>query len=267
METLVKQARMVGNSAGVLLPKNWHGKNVVVTLMDILPKEILKDVIEILSERKLLNDILGIYLIGSYARNKNEITLESDIDILIITEHTNKETSEGKYNIILIPESELAKSLKENSIHYYPMIYEAKSLLNSQLLKKLRKHKLKIDSYIKSTKMMLEKNKNMINLDEKLGNETTGDVVAYSLVLRLRGFYILEKLSENKIWNKQEFMKLVKNITGNPKIYERYIYIKEKNNFKKNTISIKDANKLIDYLEKELTKWENAKKRKEKRGL
>ena len=82
---LIKTTVKVGNSAGVLLPKKYLNSQVKIILE---PLNIEKDVIEILMDEKILDKIMGIYIIGSYARE--EQTIESDIDILVITFDLNE---------------------------------------------------------------------------------------------------------------------------------------------------------------------------------
>ena len=78
---LIKPVIRVGNSAGILVPKAWINGKAKVELIS-RPVNIKKDIIEILED--YLEDILGIYLVGSYARK--EETEKSDIDILAITD-------------------------------------------------------------------------------------------------------------------------------------------------------------------------------------
>jgi predicted nucleotidyltransferase len=266
MEKIVGKARPVGNSSGVLLPKEWLNKKVVVTIKEPSEKEILHEIIEILYNYGVIKNVLGIYLVGSYARGKKEITIDSDIDLLIITKDISKTIEKDNYQIILIKESALLKNLKEMPFHYYPMIYEAKPLLNDELLASYKKTKIDLkSSFIKDTKKMLEKSKEMINLDKKLGNKKTGDSVAYSLILRLRGIYIIDKLSKKQLWRKNELLKIIKGVTGNLDMYKRYLYVK-KGGLSHKSLYIEDAEKMIDYIEKEILKWENMKKGKEKRS-
>ena len=268
MQSISSQTRAVGNSSGVLLPREWLNKKVVVTLVEPSEKEIVQDIIKILYESRILEEVLGIYLIGSHARKKGEITPESDIDILIITENITKTINKDNYQINLVKNSTLLKSLKEKPFYYYPMIYEAKTLLNSGLLSDYKnlKSNLKWNSFVKDTKNSLKETKKLINLDKSLGNNKTADSVAYSLVLRARGFYILGKILEGKLWEKKEFLEIIKRVTGNLEVYRRYLYLKKSDDGKGNTISIKDAEKLVNYLEKEISKWENMKKGKGRKG-
>jgi len=62
MESITKQTREVGTSAGVLLPRSWLNKQVVVTLFEPSRDKIAKDVIEELFKHDLNEEIKGIYL-------------------------------------------------------------------------------------------------------------------------------------------------------------------------------------------------------------
>ena len=66
MEQITKQTREVGTSAGVLLPRSWLNKKVVVSLAEKTFEEISRDVIDQLVKEGLLNEVKGIYLIGKY---------------------------------------------------------------------------------------------------------------------------------------------------------------------------------------------------------
>ena len=53
METIVKQAREVGTSAGVLLPRGWLNKQVVVTLFEPSKEKIAQDILACLFKQDL----------------------------------------------------------------------------------------------------------------------------------------------------------------------------------------------------------------------
>ena len=97
---VIKQAFKLGNSAGVLLPVEWNGKKVSIKLID---KSISQEIFEILEEKNILKNTIGIFLAGSYARG--EETEKSDIDILIITDTLDMQIKTGKYEIILVSKS------------------------------------------------------------------------------------------------------------------------------------------------------------------
>jgi len=268
MKSIIKQAKKLGNSSAVVLPKEWRGKKVVVTLQDLSEETITKEVIEILIEEKLIKETLGIYLTGSRSRGDYEEV--SDVDILVITEKTNGSISEGVYSITLIDLDSLKKSLKENLIHYYPMILESKPLINKVLIEKFRKisiNKENVLPFLESTKKILKIALKNINEDKRYGDVLIGNAVSYSLVLRLRGLYILECILKNKKWDNKKLIELIREITGSESIYESYLELK---NRKKSTkkVLIKDAEKLLEYIKNkvvELERWvkENLKKEKE----
>jgi len=242
METIVKQTREVGTSAGVLLPRRWLNKQVVVTLLNKSKEEITKDIIEILVNKNLNEDIKGVYLVGSYARG--DYSPESDIDVLVLTKETNKIIDSGKYEITLISEENLSKFLPTN-LYYFSMIKEAKPLINKDLIEKYsnRKIKLKTNRMLKDIKNMVKINKENVELCEDL-KDNVSDGVVYSIILRLRELYLLRCLSSNKIYHKKDFM----NIVGE-RFYETYSRAKQNEREMKDT-SPEEAKILLNLSEK-----------------
>ena len=105
---IIRKAVRVGNSAGVLLPKKWLNATVKVVLE---PLNIEKDVLEIIANEGLLKKTFGAYIVGSYARNEQNI--DSDVDILVVTSGVNKKIVRGKYEIIFISKEEVQRQLNE----------------------------------------------------------------------------------------------------------------------------------------------------------
>ena len=253
-QELIKIAREVGTSAGVLLPRKLLGATIKITVLEEAPNPLI-DSLGILERCNVTDDVLGVYLVGSYSRGDNG--LGSDVDVLVITQGTTKIINEGKYNLTLISKEDLEKSLKENFIYYYPMIVEAKTLLNKGLIedyKKILIEKKDFNSFLTDTQEMIKKIKEMIDSDVRLKNKNTGDSVSYSLVLRLRTLYIFDKLKKGKLWLNKEFMGLI-----NKKIYERYVYVKNGGHVSNKT-PIKEATEMLSILEKEVKKWLKEKK-------
>src|SRR3989338_9850670 len=102
MVSIVKQTRELGTSAGVLLPRSWLNKQVVVTLFSPSNVEMIKDILEILIENNLNRQMKGMYIYGSYARG--DYDEKSDRDILIITKSVNKSLKHKNYEITLVSE-------------------------------------------------------------------------------------------------------------------------------------------------------------------
>ena len=246
---LIKTTVKVGNSAGVLLPKKYLNSQVKIILE---PLNIEKDVIEILMDEKILDKIMGIYIVGSYARE--EQTIESDIDILVITSDLNKKIIKEKYEIICISKGNLEKQLSENVLPILPMIKEAKIIMNSELIKNymnspLNKKNLKwhIDTTLSAMRVVKED----INLNKELEENNVSDASIYSLILRLRTLYIIECIKKNKKYNKKDFLMLIKNISGSLNSYEGYTKLKAGKKSQKK-LSIKEAEKLMNYINKKI---------------
>jgi len=245
---LIREVSHWGNSGGVLLPKEWMGKQVQVILVD-RSEEIRKEVLDILD--KYLSDVLGIYLVGSYARNEQK--RGSDIDVLVISGKSNREIESGKYNISIVDINSIKKVLMKRPLSILPRLREAKVLLNSTLLNELNETKIdkkSLKEYISETKSMLEINKALLFTEKDLAISSE---IIYSLVLRLRGLYLTKSLLMGKVGSKKEFIRLTSKTIGKEAdaLYE--IYLSVKNNVKtKKKLSKETVNKIVGLLEKEL---------------
>ncbi|MBU3907324.1 MAG: DUF2080 family transposase-associated protein [Nanoarchaeota archaeon] len=244
-----------GNSAGVLLPREWKGNEVKVILVD-RTSQIKKEVFDILD--KYLEDVIGVYLVGSYARKEEE--KDSDIDIIAISHQTNKSIHSGKYHITISPLESIEKALKADAILIYPRIIEAKTILNQQLLRELREVKISKNSFkefIDGTKRIIKMNKEFIELDKLDGELLTSTGVVYSLILRLRGIFMVKAILKKSMYSNKDFKKwIVENIPSidYEGVYRVYRAIKEDKKTKEE-IKISDAEKLLGLLEKEVKKW------------
>ena len=227
---IIKNTIRVGNSAGVLLPRKWLNSQVKVILE---PLNIEKEVLEILIEENILKEVLGVYLIGSYARN--EQTIESDVDILVITNNINKKIKKNKYEIICITREDIKNQLEKNILPILPMIKESKAIINENLIKDYINHPLtkkNLRFHIETSKSALKVIKEAIKISEE-EKEDISDNIVYSLVLRLREAYIIDCLIKNKPWNNKELINLIKRLSGSGEAYQGYIRAKNNENAKK----------------------------------
>lgn len=245
----------MGNSAGVILPREWLNGRARIELIS-KPLDIKKEVLDLLDE--YLEEIQGIYLVGSYARG--EQTEQSDIDILVITNNTTKIIEKGKYNITLVSKEVLEKQLQDNIFPILPMLFEAKALLNGKLIENYKKAQLtkkNLKWHIETTKSILNVIREQIKMD-KLDRNSTNDAVAYSLILRLRGTYIVDCLKNNKIWSNKVLLQMIKKISGSLKAYEGYLRTKQDKKLRMSKLPIDEAEKLYTYVYnkiREQEKW------------
>jgi predicted nucleotidyltransferase len=261
---LIKKTIKVGNSAGVLLPKEFLNTEVKIILQ---PINIEKDVLDILSKEKILEKVLGVYIVGSYARN--EETIESDIDILVITDNLDSRIETGKYDLMIVSKKLVDEKMKKNIFPLLPMMLEAKPIINRSLLNDyvntpLTKNNLEWN--ITTTKSAMDVVDEYIKLAEKT-NEKVSDAASYSLVLRLRTIYIIDCLKNKRLWTKKEFLNLIKKISGSLKAYERYLESKNRNT-KEFKLPIDEAKKLMTYNLKKIKDieiWLKEKKEKERK--
>ena len=133
---LIKTTVRVGNSAGVILPKEWLNTEVRIVLQ---PINVEKNILEILLKEDFLKNTLGVYLVGSYARNEQGI--ESDIDVLVVTDDIDERVKVGKYDILLISKNCLEEKIRKDLLPILPMLKEAKVIINSDLRESYAKTK------------------------------------------------------------------------------------------------------------------------------
>jgi len=252
---LIKTTIKVGNSAGVLLPKKYLNSQVKIVLE---PLNIEKDVIDILMKEDILKEVMGAYITGSYARG--EQTIESDIDILVITSKTEKRIKKEKYDLLLITKETLEEQLKNNIMPLLPMIIEAKPIINKNLLEDYKNTKLtkkNLRWHLEITKSGLKVNKAALNLEKEIESENASDAIAYSLVLHLRSLYLVDKLMKNKTWSNKELIGLIKKIAGSKLAYEGYLRVKADIKRTKK-LPIDQAEKLYEYLSEKLKEQEKS---------
>jgi len=248
MENIIKKTREVGTSAGVLLPRKWLNKQVVVTLLSPSFKEITKDVFAILLEKELNEEIKGIYLTGSYSRK--DYDSNSDIDILVITNKINKLINQGCYDILLISEENFSKNLP-NSLNYLSMLKEMKVIINKGLIEKYsekyfknpKKYKPNLRKFLNEIGRVLKINKESVRICEET-KRNIPDGIIYSIVLRLRELYLIKCLLSNKSYSRNDFVK----ITGD-KIYSAYTRTK-RNEKELSNVSPDEIKSLLDLSEK-----------------
>lgn len=175
---LVKDVADRGHSGGVYLPKSWVGQKVLIQPISV--KEYILDVLSPYTE-----DIVGVYLYGSYARA--EQTEESDIDILVISEKKLPK-KEGLANIERAAAEDIKRLIRSDPVTYYSIVQEALPIINAPLLKELKAVKpdrSSLKSYFEETKRALDICKGL--LDTPCGDNSG---VIYSLMLRLRGLFL-----------------------------------------------------------------------------
>ena len=250
---LLRNVAKWGNSAGVLLPREWMGNQVKIILIN-RTLEIKKESLSLLEP--YLEDILGIYLVGSYARGEQE--QDSDIDILAVSKDTKKEFISGKYNFSITPLKSLKKTIETNPIFALPRLNEAKVIVNSSLLEELKSVKTAkkpFKGFKEETKRIIKISEGFIKLDKEQDRKYLDSIsIIYSLVLRLRGIFLIKNIIEKRSYSRKEFLiwfKKESNIEEYEKIYDVYKTLRD-NKKVKEKIKIETAEKLLEMLKKEV---------------
>lgn len=252
-QEVTKQIVRVGNSAGVILPKEWLNGKARIELIS-KPLNIRGDIIEIL--KNYLEHIIGVYLVGSYARN--EQTEESDVDVIVITSDIDKKIKINKYDIALISAKTLKEILESNVLPLLPMLNEAKPLLNPVELDKYKDYSLtekNMKFHIETTKSALSVISKGIEL-AKFENKELSENIVYSLILRLREVYIVDSLKNKEIATTKGFVTLLKNLAGSDKAYRLYLNVKNGGKESKEYIELEEAKKICSYIKRRIKEQE-----------
>jgi len=253
MEIQIKKAVVSGNSSAVILPRAWLNKEVRVELLRKDNETILSDSLEIINKYLSLKEVIGIYLVGSYARQEEDDT--SDIDILVITNNIDKKIiKEGIYNLLIISSELLNYKLKRDLLPIGQMLRESTPLLNASYIDSIEIKAARENSniYLDTTQEKIDLIKKVIELSKKRNKEKVSDFVAYTLVLRIRTLYIIESIINKKPYSKIEFVNKLNKIYKGV-AYNRYISIKN-NRKTEDIMSLDEAEFLNEYLQKELIK-------------
>lgn len=249
---MIRQVGKWGNSAGILLPKEWLGNQVRIVLID-RTLEIKKEVLNILSP--YLNDMMGIYLTGSYARGEQEE--DSDIDIIAISKSTKRELISGKYHISIATLEGIKKTLDYYPELIIPRLREAKVILNTQLLEELTGYpisKKSFKNFAEDTKRMIKMDREFIELDKLEGEDLKSKSVIYSMILRLRGIFLIKCILKKEKYSKKNFKKWVLRTLDEKEFEKSYRVYKALRDGKKEQekIQIETARKLGKFLAEEL---------------
>lgn len=252
-QELIKPIIKVGNSAGVLVPKDWINGKARVELIQ-KPINVKKDIFEILGH--YLKDIIGIYLVGSYARG--EQTERSDVDILAVTNKKSGRTKSGKYDVLLITKNDINKAINNSALPIIPMLKEAKTIINEEYLISVKESPLSKKNLkwnIDMIKAGVELSNAAINIAKEDNNKYCSDAVSYSLVLNIRTAYIIDCIKSKIKWSSTGLLSLIKEMSGSLEAYNGYSRVKNDEKIK-SSLPVKEAEKLLEYLYKKLKTYE-----------
>ncbi|MEK6906817.1 MAG: DUF2080 family transposase-associated protein [Nanoarchaeota archaeon] len=254
-EQIIRHVTKIGNGAHIFAPKEWIGEEIV--LVRIPKKPLTERIFEVVTP--YLEHIRGIYLYGSYARGEDE--KDSDIDLFIITSKKIKIKEKG-FEVISICEEDIDRAVKSFPLIMHSIFSESKSVINSDLIGKFKeKYKPRLvdfREFLEDTKRIIDINEEFIKQDKPKVYVYSSEI-AYSLVLRLRGIFIIKKLLLGGKYSNKEFGNWIKSklpeINLKP-IYDSYKNIKTDDK-RKIKIKVNELEMLLNFLRKETEKLNN----------
>ncbi len=257
MEIQIKRAIKAGNSSAVILPRAWLNKEVRIELAKKSDEDILIDTLIILGDSFRTETIIGVYLVGSYARG--EEGPDSDIDVLVVTQGIDAGLiNEGAYNILVVSSALLASKLHKDLLPIGAMLIEAKPLLNCNYLSsfKVKATKENTKWHITTTENKLRIIKQVIEWARSRSIRHLSDRIAYTLVLRIRTLHMLRAILNGSRYSKKDFVRLIGKTSRGRNAYAGYLNIKN-NNSETSSVSVDEVERLYTYLKEQL---ENVKK-------
>jgi len=261
-EQIRKKVARSGNSGAVWVPKQWLGEEIIVTRLETPKLTLEEQIITILLP--YLKEISGIFLYGSYSRN--EQTQNSDIDLLIITKNKLKIKNIKNFDITVVQYNNIKEEIQKNPF-LFNLIQESTPVMNEVLLIELKKIKLNkikskpsINQFIESSKSSLGITKEFIELDKLDSEYIQSDSIIYSIILRLRGIFLIKSLNQNKTFSNKEFKNWVikkTKLKDYKSIYQIYKDVRDNKKIKKLNIKIEHIELLHNLITNEIEnlKW------------
>jgi len=252
-EEIRRIATPVGNGSHIIVPKEWEGYEIVLT--KVVESDPKKEIFKILEP--YLENIIGIYMYGSYARK--EQGKDSDIDVIVIT---NKKLSavevKKPFDITFVDKSKIDSFKEINPVLFYSFLFEAEPILNGDFLEQLRNTEIKrfkqyLKPYLEDSIRVLKINKQLLELDKSEGVAFVDSNLIYSLILRLRGIFIIDNLLKNEKFSNDAFLKILRNkLAHDPQGYYNLYRAIRDNKKPRGKVEVIEAEKLINLLDNQL---------------
>jgi predicted nucleotidyltransferase len=249
-EQLIRKVSIFGNGAHLFAPKEWANENVLIVRIE--KKPIKQEVLELIMTN--LDKVIGVFLYGSHARG--EASENSDIDVLVIATEKFDVGKKNGIDLIVLSEKEIDNAIKTNPILLYSIFKEAKPIINEDYLLKLREIKLNKNDFkpfLEQTINSIKSSQKLFELDKKTGKYASNSLI-YSLILRLRGLFIIKSLLLKKDFSNTNFKKWMQFQKVNfDFVYEVYRGIRD-NKKERDVVPLVQGEILLNLLKNELTK-------------
>ena len=253
-EQIRKKVARSGNGGAVWVPKDWLGEEIIITRIETPKLSLEEELINIILPH--LKDVSGIFLYGSYARK--EETKDSDVDILVIAKNKFKIEKTKRFDINVIEVKKIKEAVQKNPF-IYAIINEAKPIINSYLLEELKQSKRDFKYFIKwfkeTTHDSIKITNEFIDLDKMESNYIVSYNVIYSLILRLKGIFLIKSILEDKEFSNLSFKRFITQFISESefrKLYEVYRFIRNDKKLENLKIEISLIKKLFEVLQREV---------------
>ncbi len=253
-EQIRKKVNKSGNGGAVWVPKEWLGEEIIITRIETPKLSLKEEIIHLLLPQ--IENISGVFIYGSYARK--EETADSDIDILVLAKNKFDIKNTKKFDIDII-EVKKIKNLVQKNIFIYSMIKESKPIMNAYLLEELKNSdknfKDSINWFKETTQDSIKSVREFIELDKMESKYVLSYSIIYSLILRLRGLFLISCILNNKKFSNKLFKQWI-NISNSEfkKIYLVYRNIRDNKKTSSIKITLEQVESLLNFLSLEVNK-------------
>lgn len=200
MDVLIKEAKRMGNGAGIYVPKEWANKAVVVSLLS--PREQILEAIN-----PYLEHVISVGLYGSLTRGEG--STDSDIDVLVISDKEIPPKNRQHLDLldmIVVSKKEVDTILSQDPMQLAPVILESQPLINESYLNAL-KTKVETIKPRKYLPVITETEGRLRTYTQMIEDRKKLPPIIYSLIMRLRALYLIDLMIKGKKYTNIDFQK------------------------------------------------------------
>lgn len=257
-EVLEKEVVSFGNGGMVYAPKKWLGKKVLLVLEE-KQLDVFEEILRVL--KPFLAEIEAVYLFGSFARNEQR--KNSDIDVLVISEKKISLEKNNNFDFFIISKNDFIEKLKaDGSLFFYQIVKEAKPILNNVFLEEFKSIKVSpnFSKFFDNSLTAFSKVQELIEFDKKLNkNFSDSGASIYSLILRMRGLFLIQCFAKKQNYSNKKFFELVASHGFDQKTVEQFIEVYKNERDEKEVeakIQLEELEKLFNAAKLEFLKAE-----------
>lgn len=263
---IVKEVVAIGNGAAVYVPKEYNGKQVLITLPEGI-EELQRRVLSLLVQ--YMPNIIGVYLYGSYARKEEDT--RSDVDILVVTQEKDEQIKRtlSEFDARVVTYKDLKKSIENYPLFLVPSIQEARVFLNPVVLAELKKIPInlsKLQWHFEEIQRIIKIVESSINISEE---EQISATYLASVMMRIRVCFLIQSIIKKSPYTHEKLKgKLIKQGFQKNDVERWFSIYQELREEQETSLQVKkeEVQELLTYLKRYVHKVNNETRKKAQKG-